>query len=135
MAKADAQTEQDIIRLEEQWIEAIARRDAAALDHLLADDFLIAGWLPDGQVGDKSLYLTDCLTPIEVSDASHRFEQWRIKVYDDILIVHCVFESQAMVGGQLWGGRFLLTDVWRQEENRWRVVARHCSPVVAGKEQ
>ena len=131
MAEANGEIEPQIIKLENEWIEAIARRDAELLEHLLGDHFTIAGWLPNGQIADRSLYLADCLTPVEVTDASYSFEQWRIQVHGRVCVVNFLLDSRAKVFGKPWGGRFLLTDVWLKEGGRWRAVTRHTSPVIA----
>src|SRR5437870_3131843 len=121
---------QEVINLEHQWIEAVSRRDAATLNRLLADEFLIAGWLPGGRLGDKRLYVEDCLRVVEVREASYSFEGWEIRAYDETVIANCIFECHALVAGQEWGGRFLLTDIWVREDVGWRAAARHSSPVL-----
>lgn len=130
MTEADYQIEQEIIKLTHEWMDAVARRDSAALDGLIADDFLISGWLPDGRRADKKLYVEDCLRPVEVEQASYSYDQWKVRVYDDTAVVNCIFHCHALVAGQEWGGDFLLTDVWVKEGSHWRVVTRHSSPVV-----
>ena len=126
-----SQTGQQIIRLEHEWTEAVSRRDAATLNHLLADEFLIAGWLPGGRLGDKRLYVEDCLRVVEVREATYRFEGWEMRAYGEAVLANCLFECRAIVAGQEWGGRFLLTDVWVKGGGGWRVVARHSSPVLS----
>jgi ketosteroid isomerase-like protein len=130
MAEADSQIEQKILELAHEWIEAIRQRDPVSLDKILADDFVITGWLPGGQLADKKFYIEDCLRPIDVEEPSYRYDRWRVRAYGDIAVVNCVFSCHAVVGGHEWGGDFLLTDVWVKENGRWRVVTRHSSPVV-----
>lgn len=57
MTNASDQIEQEITRLEREWMDAIRRQDASALDHVIADDCLFAGGLPEGQLADKRLYI------------------------------------------------------------------------------
>jgi ketosteroid isomerase-like protein len=130
MADAEYQTEQELIRLEHEWVEAIAQCDAATLNRLIADDFFIAGWLPNGQLGDKQTYVEDCLRVVDVLEPAYSFDSWRIKEYGDVVIVNSVFECHAVVAGREWGGIFLLTDVWIKEDGRWRAATRHSSPVL-----
>jgi ketosteroid isomerase-like protein len=135
MADADQQTVQEIIKLSSEWMEAVARRDQAALDRILAHDFLIAGWLPEGRLGDKQFYIEDCLRPVDIEQGSYHFDRWKVRTYGDTVVVNCVFEAHAMVGGQPWGGVFLLTSVWVRDGDHWRVVTSHSSPVVAATGQ
>lgn len=44
---------QQIVRLNDEWMRAVRERDAATLDRIIADDFLIAGWQPEGKLADK----------------------------------------------------------------------------------
>ena len=133
MTEADYQIEQEIIRLTHEWMDAVARRDSAALDGIIAGDFLISGWLPDGGLADKKLYIEDCLRPVEVEQASYSYDRWKVRVYDDTAVVNCILHCQALVAAQEWGGDFLLTDVWIKEGGHWRVVTRHSSPIAARK--
>lgn len=131
MADADYRIEQEITKLEHEWVEAVAQRDANTLDRIIADDFLIAGWLPGGQLGDKQGYIEDCLRPVNVEQASYNFDGWKIGVYGEIAVVNCRFECHAIVAGQPWGGVFLFTDVWVEAKGLWKVVRRHSSPVAS----
>jgi hypothetical protein len=131
MADADYQNEQAIIRLEHAWTDAVVRRDGAELDRILADDFLIAGWLPDGKLGDKSFYIKDCLMPVDVKQSSCTYDQWKIRIFSTTAVVNCIFRCHAVISGQEWGGEFLFTDVWMKEGGSWRAVSRHSSPLIA----
>ena len=133
MTEADYQIEREIIKLTHEWMDAVARRDSAARDGIIAGDFLISGWLPDGRLADKKLYIEDCLRPVEVEQASYSYDRWKVRVYDDTAVVNCILHCQALVAGQEWGGDFLLTDVWIKEGGHWRVVTRHSSPIAARK--
>jgi hypothetical protein len=120
-------TEREIVDLAHEWIEAVARRDRAALERILAADFLIAGWLPDGRLGDRELYIEDCLTPVAAEQPSYRFDRWKVRCYGETAIVNCVFECHVLVNGEPWGGQFLFTDVWVRQDGRWRAATRHSS--------
>lgn len=128
-AVIDSDAEQEIIKLAQEWIEAIGKRDRAALERILHPDFLIAGWLPNGRLGDRGSYLEDCLRPISVEQASYGYEQWQFRFYGHIAVVNCIFTCQALVAGKQWGGVFLFTDVWIKRSERWQVATRHSSPV------
>ena len=134
MADADSEIERQIIQLAHEWVDAIGRRDSATLDQILANDFLISGWLPQGQLADKKLYLEDCMRPMEVQEPSYRFNRWKVRAYGSTVVVNCVFSCHGIVGGKEWGGNFLFTDVWVRDGGSWRVVTRHSSPIVTPTE-
>ena len=121
--------EQEIISLANKWIVAAGQRDRAVLERIIADDFLIAGWLPYGQLGDRQTYIEDCMRPIAVGESSYNYDQWKFRIYGDIAIANCILRIHALVGGSDWGGVFLHTQVWVKRDGLWRVVACHSSPV------
>ena len=126
---SDTAVQQEIIALAHEWMEAAGRRDGAALERILADDFVIAGWLPEGRLGDKQTYIEDCLRPVEVDQASYKYDRWSFRIYGDIAIVNCMLEIHALVGGSPWGGLFLFTQVWSKRD-RWQITACHSSQVM-----
>ena len=70
MADADEQTLEEIKQLAHEWLDAARRRDRETLDRILADDFLISGWQPEGRLADKQFYIDDCMTPVDIQDGS-----------------------------------------------------------------
>ncbi len=64
MADGENEIERKIIQLAREWMDAIGRRDSVSLDRILANDFLISGLLPQGQLADKKLYIEDCMRPM-----------------------------------------------------------------------
>jgi hypothetical protein len=130
MSNHSSRIEQEIIQLTHEWIKAVEQRDFATLDRILADDFLIAGWLPDGQLGDKKFYLEDCLRPVGLEQATYSYDRWQFRTYDKIVIAHCILKCHALVAGKEWGGVFLITYVWVNRDGSWQVVTCHSSPVL-----
>jgi hypothetical protein len=129
MSDQSAQIKEEIIRLRHEWTDAIGRRDRAALDRILSDDFLIAGWLPEGRVADKKFYLEDCLMPVAFEQASFSYDRWEFRLYHRVVVANCLFKCRALINGQEWGGTFLITDVWADEGGFWKVVMCHSSAV------
>jgi ketosteroid isomerase-like protein len=128
-AFSDSEAEQEIIKLAHEWLDAIAQRDRAALERILADDFVIAGWLPEGRLGEREFYIEDAMKPIPIEQASFNYDQWKFRFHDNIAIVNCLFKCHALVAGNEWGGTFLFTDVWIKKNESWQVSTRHSSPV------
>ena len=135
MADADYQTEQEIRKLAHEWLDAGRRRDPAALDRILADDFLISGWQPEGRLADKQYYIEDCLKPVDIQQGSYSYDRWKVRIYGETAVVHCVLDIHALVDGHEWGAEVLVTDVWVKERDAWRVVSRHTSPIMRAKDE
>ncbi|HKQ72543.1 MAG TPA: nuclear transport factor 2 family protein [Blastocatellia bacterium] len=133
MSDAKNQTEHEIRKLAHEWLDAARRRDREPLDRILADDFLISGWQPDGRLADKRYYIEDCLRPVEIQEGAYRFDRWQVRQYGETAVVNCILDIHAIVDGAKWGGEALITDVWVREGEVWRVVTRHSSPIVRSK--
>jgi ketosteroid isomerase-like protein len=119
--------EQELRRLEHEWMDGVVRRDRAALDRFLADDFLLLGetWAGDRELTDKTRWIDNSVTLIEAR--SFAFDKMRIQAREDVAVVHCLFTFEATVKGQPWKSTARVTDTWIREAGRWRVLARHAS--------
>ena len=130
MTDADNQTELEIKKLAHDWLDAVRLRDATTLDRILAEDFLISGWQPEGRLADKQFYVEDCMRPVDIQEGSYKFDRWQVRRYGETVVVNCILDIHAIVEGHKWGGEVLITDVWIRERDAWRVVTRHTSPIV-----
>jgi len=135
MSDADYQTEQEIKQLAHEWLDAARRRDRATLDRILAEDFLISGWQPEGRLADKPYYIEDCLRPVDIQEGYYQFDRWQVRQYGETAVVNCILEIRAIVEGAAWGGEVLVTDVWVRDGGQWRVVTRHTSPIVRAEQE
>ena len=127
----DTQSEQEIKDLILQWLDAAKNRDEATLDRILADDFIIAGWQPEGRLADKKFYIEDCMTPVDIQSGSYRCDAWTFRFHDDLALVNFVLDIHAVVNGHERGGTVLVSDVWKKGPpgGSWRVLSRHTSPI------
>jgi len=120
-------SESAVLAAEDRWLQAILARDANAAEAILHPEFrLIIGieghplrimpraqWLavlPDYRI-------TDC----SVTDR-------HVSVYGDIAVVILLWSQTATVPGDRdISGHFLITDIWHNSPQGWRVIERHSS--------
>ena len=128
-----ATPEQELQRLEHEWMDAVVRKNRVALDSFLTDDFLLLGeaWTGDRELTDKKRYVDNSVTLIEAKGFA--FDKMRVQVRDGVAVVHGLLAFEATVNGQLWKGTSRVTDTWIRVGGRWRVFARHASPLSAPK--
>jgi hypothetical protein len=55
---------------------------------------------------------------------SFEWKEIKVRLYGDTAVVNALIDQKANVGEQDWGGRFMITDVWVYQQNKWQVVAR-----------
>ena len=120
--------EDEVRAAEERHLAAFRSGDAAAIDALFSDDFLVNS--PRYDVLDKR-QLMELVRRGLVNTASFTQNIDNIRRYGDIAIVMggdtVVFAQPAPNAGQTIRRRF--TDIWRIENGRWNFVARHANPI------
>ena len=119
----------EFTRLELQWMDALAAKDEATLQALVAPEFRIigAGSTVDELTADRASWLRVGLArPFPRHEVSHV----KVTRLADVAIVQFVLSgtypprSLTPEGGRL---DFLTTDVWARRDGRWQVVSRHSS--------
>lgn len=120
---------EDFARLERQWMNALAAKDEATLERIVASEFSIigAGSQPDDLVGNRASWMRLAMSrPFPKHDVS----DVRVTRAGDVAVVQLVLtaeyppKSLTAEGGRL---QFLTTDVWVQRDGRWQVLTRHSS--------
>lgn len=131
VAQAPAQpkagsAEQELIRLENEWGEAILKRDVATLGRLLADDFKFGE--PDGTVTTKT-QLLDFIKTGDWAATSIVCEAMQARVYGDAAVVEGLNTEKSRFKGVDSSGQYRWTDTWIRRDGRWQCVAGHSSKV------
>jgi hypothetical protein len=114
-------------QLEQQVCDAILRKDAEALDHLVALEFTLR--LAD--VPQSSLPRTiwmDNVKRLKPESCEQRYHAAR-KLADDLAVVSLLQTQKASTDGRDFSGEFYIVDFLKRSSGDWRIVARYCSPV------
>lgn len=119
------EVEQEINTVQQELINAMERQDSAALDRLIADDFLITGETMADKLGDKQLYVADLMASGAVEDGSASSDRLKLRVYGNTAIVNSIFQYQVTIEGKEYSGRFLSTNVWIKNGEQWQLVTTH----------
>jgi ketosteroid isomerase-like protein len=122
-----AEIEKRILDLERRLMEAIKGRDAATLNHLLADDFILAGVnVAAGTQPDKTRFIDWALKKLELK--SYAVEKVSARAYrTTTAIITVQYKRQANVAGSPSDGSFTATDVWVRRGKLWQLVSHHVS--------
>jgi ketosteroid isomerase-like protein len=105
---------------------ALVRKDVAALDRILAPEFVYTN--ASGEVLDKEKYLARYVRDPNVRWLSQELEDVEVRVAGDIAVVTCRVRDRAEFGGQSLDAAFRSTYVYVREEEGWRCIAGHTGP-------
>lgn len=121
----NGKSEREILKLMEDWVEALKRQDAVALGRMFADDFHIIQ--SDGRTRDKEQELA----PIKAGET--RFEHLSVedvKVYvsGDTAIATGISTYRGTYKGQAFEDRERFFDVYQKRNGRWKILASRPTP-------
>jgi ketosteroid isomerase-like protein len=118
--------EQEVRRLEDEWLGSYLRGDKTTFDRLVAEVFTSTD--ESAKVRDKAQEREIIQAPPSSIKASLTNEDVQVRIYGDTAIVNGRIVSKAQPGGQAeisFQSRF--TDTLLKRKGNWRVVARHYS--------
>jgi pimeloyl-ACP methyl ester carboxylesterase/ketosteroid isomerase-like protein len=104
--------------LNRDYIRSVQQSDVTRFEQILAPDFLCS--TPDGQLLDKTAFLTQTSQPVTISGLAS--EDVKIRILGDVAIIHAR-TSYRTADGQERHGRY--TDIWARRSGQWLCVAAH----------
>ena len=116
--------EEQLKKLEVVWGDAGIKKDFAALDRVLADDY--ASIDEEGIVQTKAQGIA-ALKSGEDVNTSQVLSGMNVRVYGDAAVVTGKGVYKATHKGQPIGGTVMFTDVWVKHGGSWQCVAEHAS--------
>ena len=117
--KGKGGTEQALMQMERDWTEAALKKDAAALDKILADDWVGQG--PTG-VATKAEALAD-LKSGDNKIESETLGDMKVRVFGDTAVVTGSDDEKSSYKGKDTSGHYLWTDVFVKRQGRWQAAA------------
>jgi len=121
--------EQELIKLENEWGEAIVKRDAASIDmlrdRLMADEFVM---MYDGSVFTKAQYF-EYAKSIKEEILSFVMDEWDVRIYGDAAVVMARGTMKTRLAGKETTNQWRFTDTWVKRAGRWQCVAGHNSTI------
>ena len=120
--KPSAGTEQTVMRIERELLNAVLKGDASANERYLADTFVFTG--PDGTVENKAQAIAD-LKSGDLKLQSASLDGAKVQVYGDTAVVTYSSNDKGTYKGKDITGKTRWTDVFVNHNGRWQVVASH----------
>jgi hypothetical protein len=116
----NSRTEQELLKANQAYDEALVRGDAVALDRIYADEFVYTTF--DGTVRDK----TQQLSFTESGDLrleSGKSDDVKIRIYENTAVMTGRFTAKGQFRGKNIDIRERYTAVWVRQDGRWLLVA------------
>jgi ketosteroid isomerase-like protein len=118
----DEDIEATIAQLEREWVAAIVKKDGAALDRLLAEEF--AGISPTAHYYDKTMAIDDLKRGTYVVE-SMNLDEVSVNAYGDMAVAFASQEEKSRYADVDISGHYHYTNVWANKDGRWQAVASH----------
>jgi hypothetical protein len=116
-----AGVEQELIKLSNEWNDAMAKRDVAKLDRILSDDWVSAG--SEEAVATKAQFLADVKSGA-YSLSSTVVNEMKARVYGNaaVVITHYTTVGERYKGKDV-SGSYWTIDTWIRRGGRWQCIA------------
>lgn len=112
-----------LLQLERDWAEALVKKDAEALDKMLAAEFQ-ANYID--AVGNKKQYLLLLKSNTSKTESAVNSEM-KVIVFGDRAIVNGLATEKSSKAGKDTSGQFRFTDVFVKREGRWQCVTGYAA--------
>lgn len=111
--------QEELLRFEREFTQAVAGNDVAAIGRFVADDWVIVD--ADGGVIDRSRFL-DVIESGALSHDSMESTDVEVRLHGDTAVVTGITTSEGQFMGQVFTTRERATDVLVRVDGRWLCV-------------
>jgi ketosteroid isomerase-like protein len=109
--------EEEVLRTEREFSQAIVHNDAEEVGRFLIDDWIIID--PDGGIIDKAQFLSVIKSATLTHDMMESHDM-RVRIYGDIAIVTALTSTKGKFNGQGFATQERATDVFVKQSGRWQ---------------
>ena len=120
--------EEQILKLEDDWIRGLETRDRQLLDQIVAKDFTFIE--PNGTVLGRDEYLADRSSDIADVE-SFTSSEMKVRVYGTSALVSGVAHITERRRGNRYRFSLRWKEFWLKDAGRWQVLAGQATPVNA----
>ena len=126
-AKADtASVEQTLMQMERDWAQAGIKKDASAIDKIVADDW--SGIDYEGTTYTKAESLADLKSGVSTTQ-SYDFGPMKVRVFGNTAVVTGTDTEKSTYKGKDTSGKYAWMDVYVMRNGRWQAVASETTKI------
>ena len=124
-----SRAEEDVRKLEREWLDAYEKNDPVAMERIVADDFSIT--FPNGAMQTKPQLMSMIKAPRRAGQPRMKFytDGVRSRAYGDTVILTGRVTTEYERDGKTVKEQSRYTDTYVRRGGRWQVVASHLSNV------
>jgi ketosteroid isomerase-like protein len=119
------EVEQLVRQLNDDWVKAIMRRDAATLDRVMADDFFFTYPL---EGDDKAQFIAD-VTSGDLKIEHITREQLSVRVFGSTAVLTARDSATWLYHGRELSGQYKIVSVFTERDGRWQLCAVQACPM------
>ncbi len=123
---ASADSKQTVTEIEKRFNSVLLKKDAAALDELLADGLVHIGF--EGQIVGKTEYLAFFKQDIW-QYRKYEPSNETVKIVGDAAVVTGRVDRTIVINNVETTGGFAFTHVWSRAGDRWRLTSSHVTGI------
>ena len=125
--------EQEVRKLEREWLDAYEKHDAAAMERIVAEGFTIT--FPNGGIQTREQLLRMIRAPRRGPAPKFHTEDVQSRAYGDsvVILMGRVVAEFTQADGKTARDVSRYTDTYVRTGGRWQVVASHLSNIEAPK--
>ncbi len=117
--------EAQLVELERQLSEALAKEDAAVLNRLWSDDLVFTS--PNGHMTNKAQRLAGQKPSARSSQLANINDEVKVHVYGNTAVVTVLSTWKGKAGTQEFSDQYQATHVWVKQRGRWQPSPAHVS--------
>jgi len=124
-SRAAIEVEQHIRQLNDEWVKAIMRADADALNRIMADDFYFTYPL---EGDDKDQFIAD----ITSGDLKIKYigrEQLNVRVFGNTAVLTARDSATWLYHGRELAGQYKILSVFTERDGQWQLCAIQACPM------
>jgi ketosteroid isomerase-like protein len=114
--------EEELLKLEEAFADAIVKNDLEGIGRLVADDWIIID--PNGEIVDRTRFF-EVIKSSALTHDTMESEDFRVRVYGDSAVVTGITRTKGRFMGQEFSMHERATDVFVRRAGRWQCVLTH----------
>lgn len=119
------QVEQELRQMNDDWIKALVRADAATLDRIMADDFLFA-YPMEGD--DKAQFIGDVVSG-DVKVEFLKSENVSVRIWGSTAVLTGRDSARWFYQGRDFSGHYKIIHVYSLRDDRWQLVSVQACPM------